>query len=161
MKHFVPEKEAHSALSLCERNSGLEMTDDGEPPLGFVIVAGRPVGVHPRKEAERQPQVPALSGDHLAEIWLGHADNRQRDVVQVYGLAYDRTVAAKFSLLIAVIQDGTGWSICKVIGWLEQPTQCGPDTHGLEKFSRNERSADSRSLAVSIHVDVRTADKSR
>ena len=88
MKHFVPEKEAYGALSLCERDSGLEMTDDGEPPLGFVLVAG-PVGVHSRKEIERQPQVPALSGDQLAEIWLGDADNRHRDVVEVDGLADD------------------------------------------------------------------------
>ena len=89
MKHLVPEKEAYGALGLCERDSGLEMADDGEPPLGFVLVAGRPVGVHSRKEIERQPHVPSLSGDHLAEIWLGHADNRHRDIVQFNCLAND------------------------------------------------------------------------
>ena len=118
MKHFVSEKDAHGGLGLRERNSRPEMTDNGEPPLGLVLVAGRPVGVHPRKQTKRQPQVPALSGDHLAEIWLGHTDDRHGDVVQVYGLANDRAVAAKFSLPIAVIQDGNRWSLCKVIGRL-------------------------------------------
>ena len=157
MQHFVPEKEAYGRLGLCERNSRLEPAHNGEPPGGFVIVAGGPVRVHAREQSQWQPHVPRGPGNHLAEIWFCHAQNGQRDVVHIDCLAHDGAVAAKLALPIAIIQNSGGRSAGDIVRRLKRSSQSGLDAQRVEKFSGNQRSVDPGSIAASVEVRRRRA----